>query len=113
LVQIHPTGEMDVAVRNSDAQRGEFELVLPGRPSAVEIERAMERIDVPALTLGIWSDMLYPSYQQRQIADLIAANGVPSEYAEIDSPHGHDAFLIDSEQVGAHLRRFIEAIAGE
>jgi homoserine O-acetyltransferase len=57
--------------------------------------------------------MLYPSYQQRQIADLIAANGVPSEYAELDSPHGHDAFLIESEEVGVHLRRFVESIACE
>lgn len=77
------------------------------------LEKAMARIDVPALTLGIWSDMLYPSYQQRQIADLIAANGVASEYAELDSPHGHDAFLIESEEVGVHLRRFVESVAGQ
>ena len=32
---------------------------------------AMARIRVPTLTMGIWSDMLYPSYQQRQIADLL------------------------------------------
>jgi homoserine O-acetyltransferase len=76
------------------------------------LEKAMARIDVPTLTLGIWSDMLYPSYQQRQIAELIAANGVASEYAELDSPHGHDAFLIESEAVGVHLGRFIESIGG-
>ncbi|MEX0847914.1 MAG: homoserine O-acetyltransferase [Ilumatobacteraceae bacterium] len=77
------------------------------------LHNAMRRISVPTLTLGIWSDMLYPSYQQRQIADLVAANGVASEYVELDSPHGHDAFLIESEQVGAHLGRFVEAIAAD
>jgi homoserine O-acetyltransferase len=46
---------------------------------------------------------LYPTYQQRQIRDLVAANGVRSEYFEIDSPHGHDAFLIDLQQVGAPI----------
>ena len=31
----------------------------------------MARVTVPTLTIGIWSDMLYPSYQQRQIHDLL------------------------------------------
>ena len=35
------------------------------------LRSAMARIRVPTLTMGIWSDMLYPSYQQRQIAELV------------------------------------------
>ncbi|MEZ5248023.1 MAG: hypothetical protein R2713_02055 [Ilumatobacteraceae bacterium] len=31
------------------------------------LRAAMGRVRVPTLTLGIWSDMLYPAYQQRQI----------------------------------------------
>ena len=31
------------------------------------LESAMARIRVPTLVIGIWSDILYPSYQQRQI----------------------------------------------
>ena len=38
---------------------------------------------------------------------LIAANGVASEYVEIDSPHGHDAFLINSDQLAEPLERFL------
>ncbi len=76
------------------------------------LQAAMGRIAVPTLTLGIWSDMLYPTYQQRQICELVRANGVPAEYVEIDSPHGHDAFLIESEQVGAHLAKFLHEMAG-
>ena len=64
---------------------------------------AMARITAPTLAIGISSDILYPTYQQRQIRDLVAANGVRSEYVEIDSPHGHDAFLIDLQQVGAPI----------
>ena len=71
---------------------------------------AMARITVPTLTMGIWSDMLYPAYQQRQIQQLISARGVRSEYVEIDSPHGHDAFLINLDQVAPPIDRFLESV---
>jgi homoserine O-acetyltransferase len=72
------------------------------------LERAMRRIRVPSLTIGIWSDMLYPEYQQRQIADLLAAGGSAGRYVQIDSPHGHDAFLMEDEQVGAAVGAFLD-----
>lgn len=74
------------------------------------LKAAMARIRVPTLTMGIWSDMLYPSYQQRQIRDLLAEAGTRAEYVEIDSPHGHDAFLIEFDQVGAPIARFLDEI---
>ena len=73
-------------------------------------EAAIARIKVPTLTLGIWSDILYPSYQQRQIRDLLARQGTPCEYVEVDSPHGHDAFLINLDQVGAPLATFLDGV---
>ena len=70
---------------------------------------AARRITVPVLSIGIWSDILYPSYQQREIARLVGENGGRTEYVEIDSPHGHDSFLIELDQVGraveSHLTR--------
>ena len=74
------------------------------------LEAAMSRINVPTLTIGISSDILYPSYQQRQIRDLLLAGGTPCEYAEIDSPHGHDAFLINLDQLSAPLWKFVESV---
>ena len=59
------------------------------------------------MAVGIWSDMLYPAYQQQQIHDAVWRNGVASEYVEIDSPHGHDAFLINSDQIAEPLERFL------
>ena len=72
---------------------------------------AMARIGSPALVMGISSDILYPTYQQRQIHDLLLAGGTKSDYLEIDSPHGHDAFLIDLDQVGPPIKAFLEASA--
>ncbi len=74
------------------------------------LKSAMARINVPMLTMGIWSDMLYPSYQQRQIRDVLVSNGTPCEYVEIDSPHGHDAFLINVDQVAPPLAAFLDSV---
>ena len=74
------------------------------------LERAVSRIVMPTMAVGIWSDMLYPSYQQRQLHDAVAANGVPSQYVEIDSPHGHDAFLIDGDQIAGPIERFLDSV---
>jgi homoserine O-acetyltransferase len=74
------------------------------------LQSAMSRIRVPALTMGIWSDMLYPAYQQRQIHSLLAGNGNANEYVEIDSPHGHDAFLINFDLVGDPIAKFLDRV---
>jgi homoserine O-acetyltransferase len=75
------------------------------------LARAMNRVVVPTLTVGIWSDMLYPAYQQQHIQRLIEGNGVRSDYLEIDSPHGHDAFLINGDQLAGPLDRFLADIS--
>jgi len=75
------------------------------------VAAALARVHVPTLTLGIWSDILYPSYQQREICDLLKGSGTPAEYVEIDSPHGHDAFLLEIGQVGAAIEPFLDKVA--
>jgi homoserine O-acetyltransferase len=70
---------------------------------------AMGRIRGRSLSIGINSDLLYPSYQQRQIDELLRSEGLESEYLEIDSPHGHDAFLINLDQLADPIRRFLTA----
>ncbi|MGA1743168.1 MAG: homoserine O-acetyltransferase MetX [Ilumatobacteraceae bacterium] len=74
------------------------------------LDKAMARITAPTLALGISSDILYPAYQQRQICELVSRNGVRANYAEITSPHGHDAFLIDLAAVGAPVRELLTSL---
>ena len=71
------------------------------------VAAAVARIRVPVLSVGIWSDILYPSYQQKQISQMVVESGGRANYVEIDSPHGHDAFLIELDQVGVALRGFL------
>ena len=71
------------------------------------VERALRDVDMPCLSIGVTSDMLYPAYQQRQIAEAFTAAGAPTEFIEIDSPHGHDAFLMETEQMSAPITKFL------
>ncbi|MEY2973694.1 MAG: homoserine O-acetyltransferase [Actinomycetota bacterium] len=74
------------------------------------VEQALAGIRVPCRSIGVSSDMLYPAYQQRQIADAFAAAGAWSDYVEIDSPHGHDAFLMEVEQTAAPIRDLLDRL---
>lgn len=61
--------------------------------------RGVEPIDTsPALLfVGITSDWLFLPHDVRAAAARFAGLGFQSEYAEIDSDHGHDAFLAEPE----------------
>jgi len=65
-------------------------------------EEALGRISAKCLCIGISSDILYPPDEQKNIASLIKH----AEYEEIDSPFGHDAFLIEFEQVSNFINNF-------
>jgi homoserine O-acetyltransferase len=36
-----------------------------------------------------------------------------AEYFEIESPHGHDAFLINLDQVAGPVKRFLAQVADD
>lgn len=65
----------------------------------------------PALILGVASDILFPAWQQREVADTLRQTGNNSvEYMELGeerSLFGHDTFLLDLEGVGGALGRWL------
>src|SRR5207302_9509316 len=71
------------------------------------MDEAVRRITAPTLAMGVSSDFLYPTYQQETIAGALLGNGVDARYLEIDSPHDHDAFLLEDDQVGGVLHEFL------
>ncbi len=55
------------------------------------------------LSVGISSDILYPPAEQQEIAAAVPSG----QYVELQSIHGHDAFLIEFDWLNAQLRRFL------
>jgi homoserine O-acetyltransferase len=64
--------------------------VSDGYPS---LEDALERIRSTMLFIGIRSDFLFPAAHVRWLSHKVSALGGNATYVELDSPHGHDAFL--------------------
>ncbi|MFZ9038578.1 MAG: homoserine O-acetyltransferase MetX [Gammaproteobacteria bacterium] len=77
------------------------------------ISDGMSKIDVKkALVVGVTTDILFPSRQQKEIADVMRATGTEVDYVEIDSVNGHDAFLIDDEHFSPVVKNFLnESVA--
>jgi homoserine O-acetyltransferase len=69
---------------------------------------ALGRATAKALVLGIDSDRLFPVPGQEIIAKHLAGNIDGDVPVVIESPFGHDAFLIEDALVGAELRRLLE-----
>lgn len=67
------------------------------------LEAALQRITSQALFIGIRSDFLFPAARVRQLAEQVSQLGGRASYVELDSPHGHDAFLKEWEQMAAAL----------
>jgi homoserine O-acetyltransferase len=79
-----------------------------GEHAGGSVAAALARIDVErALVIGVDTDILFPLSQQEQIADGLRAGGATVDFVALDSPQGHDAFLVDIERFGAAIRRFL------
>lgn len=68
------------------------------------IVSALRLIKARVLCVGIKSDILFPTDDQKFITD----NTDNAEYIEIDSTFGHDGFLIETETVTNVIRNFWE-----
>jgi homoserine O-acetyltransferase len=68
------------------------------------VQEVLGSVTVPALCVGISSDVLYPVHEQKGLA-----SGLPrAVYREIQSEDGHDAFLIEYQQMAALIKKFFQ-----
>lgn len=61
-----------------------------------KLEDVLKSIRVKTLIIGISSDQLCPVAEQKIMAEHIPN----ATFAEIDSPYGHDGFLLEGKQIG-------------
>jgi homoserine O-acetyltransferase len=70
------------------------------------VREALGQIEQPVLVLGIESDGLFTFEEQKEIAE-----GIPdSRLKRIESPEGHDAFLLQFEQVNKYILEFFREV---
>jgi len=74
--------------------------------SQTPIADALAQIQQPTLVLGIESDGLFTFDEQKELAASIPN----ARLEKIDSPEGHDAFLLQFEQVNKHILDFLKVV---
>ena len=82
-----------------------FDISEYGNGSVLE---GLKRIRIEqALVIGVSTDILFPLEQQEQIAEGLRAAGANVEFVALDSPQGHDAFLVDIENYSRAIGGFL------
>jgi homoserine O-acetyltransferase len=72
------------------------------------VHEGLKRIQVEqAMVIGVSTDILFPLQQQEQIAEGLEAAGAHVEFVALDSPQGHDAFLVDIESYSKAIGGFL------
>ena len=73
------------------------------------VAAALGSIRAKSLVAGIDSDRLFPIQDQALIAEHIGGELIGGQLRVIESPYGHDGFLIEHEKVGPLIRELLES----
>ena len=65
------------------------------------------------LLVSFTTDWRFAPARSREIVKSLLENNRDVSYAEIDAPHGHDAFLLDDPRYMSVMRSYFEGIAQE
>src|SRR5690606_37116436 len=88
-----------------------LDYVDPARRTGGDLAQALEPARADFLLVSFTTDWRFPPERSREIVRALLKNGSPVTYAEIDAPHGHDAFLLEDSRSDAVLRGYYERIA--
>jgi len=73
------------------------------------LTRALANVRSRFLVVSFTSDWLFPPAQSEALVDALVANNKDVSYCNIDSPYGHDAFLLEPQALGPFLAGFLES----
>ncbi len=73
-----------------------------------DLSRAMANSDCRFLVASFTSDWRFSPGRSREIVKALLDNRLDVSYAEIDAPHGHDAFLLEDPRYHAVVRAFFD-----
>jgi len=78
-----------------------------------DLTRAMADTKASFLVASFGTDWRFDPSRSRELVKALLDNKRPVSYAEIDAPHGHDAFLLDDPRYHDLMRAYYDRIAEE
>jgi homoserine O-acetyltransferase/O-succinyltransferase len=69
--------------------------------------------DTRFLVVSFSTDWRFAPERSREIVKALVDNRIAVSYAEIEAPHGHDAFLLEDPRYHAVMRAYFERVAAE
>ena len=85
----------------------------PARTHGGSLSAAMSKALAKFLIISFTTDWRFSPERSREIVKALVDNRHDVSYAEIDAPHGHDAFLLDDPRYHGVVRAYFERIASE
>ena len=83
----------------------------PARAFDGNLSQALARATAKFLLVSFTTDWRFSPQRSREIVKALLDNRRNLSYAEIDAPHGHDAFLLDDARYMGVMRSYFESIA--
>jgi homoserine O-acetyltransferase len=85
----------------------------PARPYGGDLSQALARASCKFLLVSFSTDWRFSPKRSREIVKALLDNRRDVSYAEIDAPHGHDAFLLDDPRYMGIVSSYFNSIASE
>jgi homoserine O-acetyltransferase len=82
-------------------------------PAAIyggDLSIAMKSATAEFLVVSFTSDWRFSPQRSREIVKSLVDNRLGVSYAEIEAPHGHDAFLLDDERYHTLVRAYLDRV---
>ncbi|MGH6611329.1 MAG: homoserine O-succinyltransferase MetX [Burkholderiaceae bacterium] len=85
----------------------------PAKATGGDLVAALAPACAKFLLAAFTTDWRFPPARSREIVEALIDNELDVAYAEIDAPHGHDAFLLDDARYHRVVRAYFDNIARE
>ncbi|WP_026435617.1 homoserine O-acetyltransferase [Acidovorax sp. JHL-9] len=85
----------------------------PARGHGGDLTQALARATAKFLLVSFTTDWRFSPRRSREIVKALLDNRRSVSYAEIDAPHGHDAFLLDDARYMNVMSSYFDSIAKE
>lgn len=74
------------------------------------VDEAISRTQCSFLIVSYSSDWLFPSSQIKELVYAMMRRGRDVSYTELDSPYGHDAFLLETDRQEIIVSSFLQSL---